>query len=43
MAPQAFEIAQNGLAKLKDGVGPGALRRNGALFRCARNVWEILR
>jgi len=21
-------------------MGPGALRRNGALFRCSRNVWN---
>ena len=29
------------MAKLKDGVGPGALRRNGALFRGQRNFWDV--
>jgi hypothetical protein len=29
------------MACLKDGVGPGALRRNGALFRGRRNFWDV--
>ena len=26
--------------RLEKNMGPGALRRNGALFRCSRNVWD---
>ena len=26
--------------RLENNMGPGALRRNGALFRCSRNVWN---
>jgi hypothetical protein len=26
--------------RLESNMGPGALRRNGALFRCSRNVWN---
>src|SRR6202042_511598 len=28
-------------ARLWDGMGPGALRRNGALFRGQRNFWDV--
>ena len=30
-----------GRAGLEDGMGPGALRRNGALFRGQRNFWDV--
>ena len=30
-----------GKRQAKNAMGPGALRRNGALFRCSRNFWDV--
>ncbi len=30
-----------GRAKFEEDMGPGALRRNGALFRGQRNFWDV--